>query len=388
MMNFNNFTFNKSSVPEDQNKKNDFFKDLEQQFYEEIITSKVAQEYFSQYNSNVIDSFIKSYVSKKVHLVQCYEYYERLYLEKETTDLNYQKKAENLLMAILQKKLFNLQLLWRAGKMDIDGIDMSYDFQFWGKYISSCPFIMQIAENEVEMIKEYLLLDNDVDQFDRYSSISWQDYDRIMAKDKRGLPLEMPDWYEFYDIRMGSGKLLILPNYKGAKEEFYLNLNHEEIRKKNPPKTNYQIDPKPIICGYGKDLIDFSRYFESDKYFIELFRYYDFYEEKENRDPNFDDINEAIELLFTSDRPVYFSNQLNWDKAIIDSAKRYSNTRIVESIDFVYEEYLMMKELGISKYKSKEKIKETYDKDMIVRLYRESILRGRVLNGEPADFNY
>lgn len=272
--------------------------------------------------------------------------------------------------------------------MDIDGIDMSYDFQFWGKYVGSCPFISQITENEVEMIKEFLLLDNDVDQFELYSNISWQDYDSMMAKDKRGLPLEMPEWYEFYDMRMGSGTLLILPNHKGAKEEYYLNLNREENRKKSPPNSYSPVDPRPIICGYGKDLIDFSRYYESDKYFIELFKYYAFYEKNENRDPNFDDITEAIELLFTADRPVYFSRNLNWDKAIMDAAKKYSNTRIVELVDFVYEEYLLMNDLGISKYKSKEKIKEAYKQDMIVRLYRESILNGRRLNGEPADFNY
>jgi hypothetical protein len=310
-----------------------------------------------------------------------------LYLERETTDLNYQKKAENMLMAILQKKLFNMQLLWRAGKLDIDEIDMCYDFQFWEKHIASCPFLAKITENEVEMIKEFLLNDNDVDQFDRYCGISWQDYDSIMAKDKRGLPSEMPEWYEFYDMRMGSGSLLILPNYKGEKEEFYLQLHRKDMQRKNPPK-DYYIDPKPIICGYGKDLIEFSRYFESDKYFIELFKYYDFYEENENRDPNFDDINEAIEILFTADRPVYFPKHMNWDKAIIEAAKKYSNTRIVESVDFVYEEYQMMKDIGISKYKSREKIREEYDKDMIVRLYRESITNGRMLNGEPADFNY
>lgn len=388
MINFNNFTFNKSALPADLSKKNEFYSDLELQFYEEIVKSEAAKEYFSQYNSNVIESFIKSYASKKVHLVQCSEYYERLYLEKETTYLNYQKKAENILMAILQKKLFNMQLLWRAGKMNIDGIDIAYDFQFWGKYITACPFISPITKNEVEMMKDYLMRDHNADQFDHNSQISWQDYDTFMAKNKIGLSEEMPVWYEFCDIRMGTGNLLILPNHKGEKEEFYLNLNREEIQKHNPPKIYPKIDAKPVICGYGKDLINFSRHFESDNYFIELFKYYDFYEENENKDPNYDDISEAIDHLFSADRPVYFSSHLNWDKAIIDAVNKYSNTRIVELIDFVYEEYMLMKELGISKCKTHEKIKEAYEKDLIVRIFRESILKGRILNNEPADFNY
>jgi len=142
-------------VPQDQSKKEQFFKDLQQQFCEEISASEEAKEYFSKYSPSSIDSFIKSYASKKVHLAQCYEYYERLYSEKETANLDYQKKAENMLIAILQKKLFNIQLQWRAGKIDIDEINISYDFRFWEDHVASCPFIPAITENEVELIKEY-----------------------------------------------------------------------------------------------------------------------------------------------------------------------------------------------------------------------------------------
>jgi hypothetical protein len=388
MLNFSNFKFNKSSVPEDPVKKNEFYKDLEQQFIEEINASESAKEYFSSYSDYSIKSFIKSYASRKVHLAQCYDYYERLYFNKENSDLNYQKQAEKVLFTILQKKLFNIQLLWRAGKMDIHEIATSFDFQFWEKHIASCPFVPSITENEVELIKDYLLQNSNTKQPEDYRDTSWQDYDSIMAKDERGLPIEMPDWYEFYDLRMGTGQLLLLPNDKGAKEEFYMALYRQEILRKNPPKDNSPVDPKPGIYGLGKEFVDFSRYYETDKYFIELFKYYDFSIEEDYRDPNYDDIKTAIQVLFSADRSVYFSKHLNWDKAIIDAVNRYTTIRIVESIDFVYEDYKMMRELGISKYESKEVIRAEYEKESIAAIYRDYILRGRILNGEPADFNY
>jgi hypothetical protein len=143
-----------------------------------------------------------------------------------------------------------------------------------------------------------------------------------------------------------------------------------------------------MIIGYGRDITDFAQYFESDKYFIELFKYYSFYQEIGNRDPNGEDISEAIEILFNADRPIHFQSHLNWDKAILEAVRRYSNTRIVEAIDFVFEQYNLMKDLRISTYENEETIREEYEKDMIIGIYRDAILKGRVLNGEPADFNY
>ena len=388
MINFDNFTFNKSILPIDTGRKSEFFKELEQTFYTELINSARAKEYLKDYSSNSIDSFIKSYASKKTHLVQCYEFYLQTYLEKESSDLSYQKKSEDLLMAILQKKLFNMQLLWRSGDLNIDGIEICYDFQFWEKHIASCPFIDPITENEVEMIKDFLLLDSEVDQIDIYCGVSWQDYDGNMTRDEQGSLKNMPEWYDFYDLIMGTGTLLHLPNYKGAREEFYMSLTREENRKNNPPKNEYNPDPKPMIIGYGRDITDFAQYFESDKYFIELFKYYSFYQEMGNRDPNGEDISEAIEILFNADRPIHFQSHLNWDKAILEAVRRYSNTRIVEAIDFVFEQYNLMKDLRISTYENEETIREEYEKDIIVGIYRDAILKGRVLNGEPADFNY
>jgi hypothetical protein len=388
MINFDHFAYNKTILPEEANIKTKFFEELEQIFYKELIHSEKAIEYFKNYSSFSIEGFMKSYASKKAHLVQCYEFYQQTYLEKETTDLGYQKKAEDLLMSILQKKLFNMQLLWRAGKLDIDGIQLCYDFQFWEKYIASCPFIDPITDSEVEMIKDFLMLSSEEDQFEHYNGVSWQDYDGNMIRDEHGVLQDMPEWYDFYDMRMGTDTLLLLPNHKGAREEFYMGLTREENRKNNPPKNEFKVDPKPIIIGYGRDITDFAQYFESDKYFIELFKYYSFYQEMENRNPNGEDIREALDILFNADRPIHFLPHLNWDQAIMEASRRYSNTRTIETIDFVFEQYNLMKDLGISHYENTEKIKEEYEKDMIIGIYRDSILKGRVINGEPPDFNY
>ncbi len=384
-MNFDHFIYNKAALPSDENEKREFFEQLEQQFCEELKNSETAQEYFKNYSPYSVESFIKFYASKKAMLSQYYQFYADTYHEKENLELHFQKKAEDMFCLILQKKLFNLQLQWRAGQLDIDWIDTCYDFQFWEDHILSCPFIPAVSKYEIDVMKEYLLRFEENDDAKHHYN-RWQDYDSITKKEENGLMDDFPDWYEFYDSRMGTGMLLLLPNHKGTKENFYFDLFHEDSNKNNPPIT--YPPSAPYLAGFMQELLDFSKFFEKDKYFITLFKYYKYHQDKESRDPNYDDVVEAIQLLFEADRPVYCHNHLTWDKAIVAAAKEYKNTKIVEMLDFVFEEYLMMKELGFSKDRSLEEIKEEYNKDNIAQLFRKHILKGRVLNGEPEDFNY
>lgn len=384
MINFDHFTYHKSSLPKDEQEKKEFFKRLEHQFYEEIKGSDTAKEHFKNYNPDSIESFIKSYVSKKAHLAQCYEFYANEYHEKENFELYFQKKAEDMLILILQKKLFNMQLLWRAGQLEIDEVVLSYDFEFWGRYILSCPFVPNITRSEVDLMKEYLLrFDDDEDDY-HYGNL--QDYDSLTRESESGLMEDLPEWYEFYDSRMGTGMLLLLPNHKGMKEDFYLDLYRKDYQKNNPSPV--YAPAAPYLAGYTQEIIDFSKFFETDQYFRALFKYYNYHLEKEHRNPNYDDVVYAIKFLFKADRPIHCHSHLTWDKAILAAAKEYKNTKITESLDFVFEEYLMMKDLGFSKDKSLEEIKTEYKNDTIVIHYRKNILKGRMLNGEPEDFNY
>ena len=385
MINFDHFKYNKASLPTDAAERQKLFKQLEQEFYEEVKNSETAKAYFANYRPDSIEEFMKTYATRKVHLSQCYEFYSGEYHEKEISELNYQRNAEEMLQLILQKKLFNMQLRWRAGQLAIDGIDIAYDFEFWAKHIMDCPFIPTITRHELELMKEYLLrFDEDDEVGERY--IRWQDYDSLIEKNERGDMEDMPDWYDFYDSRMGTRMLLLLPNHKGTMEEFYLDFSRKPTEAVNPP-VNIPV-PAPYLYGWGQQIFDFAKHFETDKYFSALFKYYNYCEEKDHQHPNFDDLKETIEYLLTADRPVHMKSHLTWDKALMAAAKEYRNTKIVEALDFAFDEYLMMKELGFSKDKSPEEITKGYATDHLVQLFREKILQGRVQNGEPKDFNY
>lgn len=385
MINFDDFKYNKASIPVDVVEKQKYLKQLEDCFYDELKNSEAAKAYFSNYQPDSIENFMRNYATRKIHLIQCQEFYSGEYHEKEISELDFQKKAEEMLGLILQKKLFNIQLRWRAGQLVIDGVDVAYDFVFWAKHVLACPFIPPITRHEVELMKEYLLRFDEDDGIDDYF-YSWQDYDELTSKSENGLMDDLPRWYEFYDSRMRTGALLVLPDHKGTKEEFYLDLIRIPAAENNTQSGNPE--PAPYLFAWGQEVFDFAKYFETDKHFRALFKYYKYYEEKEHQRPNYEDLEEAVRFLLTADRPVYPNAHLTWDKAILAAAKEYKNTKIVEALDFVFDEYLMMKELGFTKEKSLEEIEKEYNEDHLVQLFRKSILKGRVLNGDPEDFNY
>ena len=387
MIDFNGFTFHKSRLPKEFGEQDAFFKELEKSFYADVRHSEKAKAYFEQFNARHIEYFMESYARKKVELAKSYEYYNEILREKEDYELSFHKRAESALHAILQKKLFNLQLLWRAGQKQIDEVDICYDFHFWENHIASCPFIPTIEQYEKEVLKEYLLTANEFDEeIDSPMYISWQDYEEFTRKDERGHMQDMPAWYDFYDSRMGTGGLLNLPNLKEEKEKFYLRLVHE--KKGIHPVSSVNEDNRPLLIGMGDELIAFAKFFESDKYFIQLFKGFEIKYNKESRIPFPEDIEMAIAVLSSADRPIYLPSHLNWNEAIVSAAKKYNNIKIAEALDVVYEEYRMFNELGLSFRESVEKIKKIYEEDDIAQMTRKVILQGRLINGEPEDFNY
>lgn len=389
MLEFDDFNYHRKHLPEDQGK---FFKDLAEQFRQEIIHSPKVAAYLEQFRKQDRDYFIRTYIETKIEIIRNYDLYNDEYRDVEEYEFIFHRRAKMALHAILQKKLFNVQLKWRAGQLKFDsnpadlntpGLDVCMDFYFWQNHIASCPFIEPVTEFEKEIMKEYLLteVNGDLDVFDPY--VQWQDYYLVTDRDEDGFFEDMPDWYEFYDLRTGTGSLLILPDLKGEKESFYYRLARAEQVSGN---ASYEEEyDKPGLFGYGQDIIDFARKFETDKYVRQLFRGYEARYRRTNRLVTPEDIEYAIDELASADRKVTFPAHLNWDEAIVYAAGKYRNTKTAEFLDAVYEEYLMRIELGMAATEPYAKLVEEYSK---FGPAKKIILEARVKNGEPADFNY
>ncbi|HEX3072106.1 MAG TPA: hypothetical protein VHP30_00710 [Ignavibacteriales bacterium] len=379
----------KKKEPEDNDMRNylnenvDKVRDIETQVNEIIFdlkTNSIYKDFFGKYNKTSVESFINNYAFQKANLLK---YGESYLLNEEKLFLTQKNKAELRLWEIQQKKLFNLQCQWRAGMISLPEIETSYDFKYWEKNIENCPFLDSISEEDFDLYFDYILSENFSDLDWIYS---WQDYNKIKDEYYHE-EAEVPEWYVFYDTRRNTAKLLELPDSKGEKEKFYLNL-WEKKHKKDREEELYtypkgERDERPDLNVFNPDSVEeFIKKFENSK-MIEYFRAY----QKTVKNENDLELDQAIDILKGADGQVEIEGSDNWRASILDAAKKYQQKKIAIAHRQTYQNYV---------YRNMYKIAhETHAEEGEIKWYKEyadlmknRIIEGRVLNGEPADLNY
>ena len=348
---------------------------------EDLTNNPRYKDFYENYNPSSIKSFIESYKSGKANWIMWGENFAKMEQEKI---LKYTTIANDKLWEIQQKKLFNLQCQWRADAITIPEIIISLDFMYWEKQIKNCPFLSPISEYEFEIYREFIISEGF--EYDRWRHYSWQDYDDIKESYKNDDGGELPEWYEFYDQRMGTGSLMLLPDIRGNKEDFYLKLFYEEQRRLKPELYNIKtnIDPRPYLNYHDREILTlFVETFEDMK-IRDAFRamrsiQVDSLEYNEDLTNAFEVLKQAgnIELCYAG----------NWRESVLKTAANYEKEKIYEALNTAYKNYLNRLRMGIGFENdlSEDDMKFYID---LINGYKEKILKGRALNGEPEDFNF
>lgn len=395
-MDFTHFKYSKDKIPAETFKKELFFEDLKKEFTDEILNHNEHNAYFSKYDPDSVKAFLLSYAEAKAQLARYYEHYtEPRYHNKEYKN---NEDAERLFTIIKQKKLFNLQLQWRANQIKIKEISTSWDFLFWEFEINSCPFIPGVSPKEVTILKQFLSLP-EISAKDLIQYGGWQNYDEITERDEDGEYIYMPYWYTYYDEHMGTAPLLLLPNTRGDQDAYYREVAlNSDIMKEKREVARKNFKPQIHIPAYHKTFknkLEYAQQFEPDPYFRELFRLcyeqYKHFEEIPDEDDNSiedDLVMDAVQKLLEADRPVAMPADTDWRTAILNCARQYSNDSLAAEIDSVYDEYKMFKEMGINRGENFSEIWADFLNDSVTTNIWTQILLGRKLCGEPEDFNY
>lgn len=345
----------------------------------ELKTNPAYKEFFEQYHPSSIDSFIDNYALKKTRYMT---YGEMLKKNEENAFLRRQTEAEERLWEIQRKKLFNLECQWRAEMIRIPGVELTIDFEFWEKNIEICPFLDPITEDDFELYLEYLL-SPDFSDFDL--SFSWMGYNEVKESLKEDESI--PPWYEFYDMHKGTGSLMMLPDIRGEKEEYYLSVyrKNKSSRQKASPtplKVPNATDTRPFLHGHDLERIEeFIRQFEGNK----LLEYYQLYEKELNASN--DDLEQALSILKSAEEKVPVDPSEDWRLAIITAARRYEQKKLGEACRVAYSQYVYRKNIGIAHevHSSEENIKWVQEWTQQIR---ENIIQARISLGEPADLNF
>jgi len=394
-----------SSKPSVYNKMkqqlNELLAHLQEQFEEEIRTEIIRQkteddlrsspiyhEFFSQFNPSSVDQFIRSYAKRKAfYLTRGNDYVN----QQEQTSLRYMMIAEDCLWSIQQKKLFNLQCQWRAEQIRLKGIEHSTQFQFLSANIQHCPYITPVSKAEIELYIRFIRsgMATLVLSYD-----NWQDYEAFKAEYQSGtipavdddVESHMPPWYRFYDEYMGTGSLLDLPNIRGEKENRYRSIARkkqlEQLKKNSQPR---KVDGRPYLSIYDTELVEsFVRRFEDRKTLkfcqaVESFQ--------QNLDDNIE-LEDALETLKQAQTEIAVRSHPDWKQAVIEAARQYELLQVASILPMVHQEYSLRVENGINFPQSLiDKKREEYA-FQLCETARQQIMEGRSILGEPANMKF
>jgi hypothetical protein len=335
------------------------------------------KSYFSKFNPLCIESFITGFAHTKLMYTR---YADMFRNQKERADLGMFPEAFKRLAEIQQKKLFDMQCLWRAGKVELEGITNTFHFDYWEQYIFACPFIEPITEADIDLYMKYL--SSSYEDPSNWLS-DYQDYEgfkEAIESDDGGV---YPDWYEFYDTYRGTGMNIKLPDIKGERQEFYRGLCFDDKKEEEIKAGTYKpYNPSnqlPYLSSLDDNQIEeFIHLFESSKEFG-LWKNY-----SDSKNNNSDEFDDAVFFLADARELIPIESHLDYREAIIKSAQLYKNRLLARALPLAFEEYQMKLDVGISFYDNLPPI----DEDDNGTRVNEQIIKGRILNGEPPDFNF
>lgn len=325
-------------------------------------------EYSQKYAPNSVEAFIQRYAEQKVDM----ETRGDIYLKRDERDMeNLIIEANRGLYAIQYKKLFDLECLWRAEKIKLPGIQLTWDFKNISENILAGDIPDPITEDDVRLYQEFLKTQEAC--FYEWGC-DYPDYESV-KDDLDSDELELPEYFEFHNLRTGHQVYLQLPDIRGEKEDFYHSLYFERQRKLNPPKP-YK-EHKPFLSSWYDTLIEVAEKIGDRKFA----RYLKSVVDRMDKDPNY-----MVDWAYTylcevkDNHLIRLNPNIAWMDALYEAAKMHQNQIVSDMLPRVWEEYKMKREMKIGY----EKGKSIWD----VERWKEIILGGRELNGEPRDFDF
>lgn len=285
---------------------------------------------------------------------------------------------------------------WGAYKADLPEIETSWDFLYWSYNVMNCPFLTPVSNEELELFLQFART-HDFNP-DEAEILGWFFFDthRSGTTDDE---CSLPEWFYFHNTHTNASQYFALPDLRGDKEMFYRKLSTEKREQEHQQKIEsgeiprpQPVDKRPMINSHSFEQVEeFVKEFEDDAARKKFYAYATYGSpslSKEDDDDESDYLNEQVEEIIeklASIRHV-IPVEANADirVAIVDAWKTYEKEQIILCLRPAYEDYLFRVQNKIS-FPIGSLAENSKD---LAKNVKEQVLRGRELNGEPADLNF
>jgi hypothetical protein len=363
------------------------FSEKQAKIREDLDSNPKYKFFFDQYSEYSAKYFKDYWAEEKAWLI---EQGDKYVSEVEYYQTMHSEYARKKIWEIQQRKLFDLNCLWRAEQIKIPEIRTKADFPYWSSNIENCTFLSPITQEEFDRYLSFVN-SSDWDSIhidDPFFMMDWQAYDDYKLNyfdDSYDDSEETPAWYEYYELATGLSSLYDLPDIRGEKEKKYSGYAYKkrsEEWNKDGIVTPYEKDNRPSLSYLDDEtVLNFVEKHEEFKY-VYAYKCRKIIDNVEEDD----ELTEAVELLKTADEPIYLSSELKWRASVIDAANSYKKKKLIEELPKAFKNYLFRVEKNIP-FESVDIHNRDIRKDS-AKAYMETVIEGRLIAGEPGDLNF
>ena len=292
--------------------------------------------------------------------------------------------SEEALCEIQQKKLFDMQCQWRSGELKIKGVKTTHDFKTYEVNIRNCPFISPVNEKE---LKHYINFLKSEQYRPTEKVYEWQDYDSIKNEKMNEVEVsKISLWYQYHDYVTKNKGWHLLPDIKGDKEKYYLEI-YDDYRKKTLAENPYTDIPdnRPRLLCDDETVNNFLRRFNEKGmlYYNELF---------EDRTPYPEGglyFGFASMFMKKEKKTIPIEENEDWQIAFLELVFKYKRKKIAKMLPDLFADYLKGDLEKMLPYILKDDIvKEQKMRKDLAAKYQRMILIARKELGEDGNFRY
>ncbi len=341
--------------------------------------------YFAHFEPTSVDHFIERYASRKADFIIHGEMYKSMALQKASKFIN---EAKDYFKMIQQDKLLVFQYQWNEGNIKIEGIESNYDFYPLYDDVFNVDFISPVSKQDVDIMHDFIISHNDQGYNEFYHAPQLVSVRINLTEEKQGEPdyetVYLPHYYFFKRRRTGEKGISKDSLIQYRKEQKYMHIYHaEQARLREPQEQNLPDDPRPHLSFYNKeDVRKFISKFEEEK----LLHFHDAYQREHDYEDDMDDkINMAVWHLQETDENHPLEPNDDWKQSILNAAQKSKKEKTARALYLVFDEYLQcrMNKTPFMPISQKE-----IENNEIWNSFKDNLLKGRELAGEPRDFNF